>query len=85
MATLYLYAGPVPGVDHYTLDTDVTEPTSIESLGFFRVVYTTIFEYTDTVREVAYWSTGLDRWVLTDTGQTFTDFTIYERLIKEDT
>jgi hypothetical protein len=84
VATLYLYSAPVPGVDEYVLATDITEPESIESPGFFRVAYTTIFEYSDTVKDVAYWSTGLDRWVLSADGRTFTDFTIYERLIKED-
>ncbi len=69
----------------YSLTTDPQESDLIEGVdlytdGLFKVVYTIIFQYDDAVREVAYWSTALDRWVMADTGYTFTDFTFYDTL-----
>lgn len=82
MNALYLYSFPQEG-EVNSLPTDLTEPLTIKSKGFFRVVYTTIFEYGDHVREIAYWNTGLDRWELChDNGLrlrgTFTDFSMME-------
>lgn len=87
MSTLYCYAFPMEG-EPSSQPTDLTEPLEIVSKGWFRVVYTVIYEYADDVRPIAQWSTEQDRWVLvTDNGYrlrgTFTDFTMYEATTKE--
>ena len=83
MTTMFrAYAFPQMGeLTH--LESDLPQPIEIESEGFFRCVYTTIFEYSDSVKEIAYWSTIADRWVLVEDGRTFTDFCFVELRVKE--